>query len=122
MSCSVSREGSYVLLYDAGCPLCRLFRRLFGLLAGDALSAVPLADSRAARLLPALSPEARWASFHLVGPDGVIRSGEEAMPRLLRLAGPLGGLGRMAEEDARLAAWLARLYGALVFLRAALAR
>src|SRR5262245_23306033 len=76
-----------VILYDADCGFCRW--SLAKLLAWDrrqVLRPVALqlrADSD--RLLGGMDEQMRMASWHLVLPDGSVRSGGEALAPLLRL-------------------------------------
>src|SRR4051794_27390936 len=76
----------HVLLYDRECGFCTWITDL--ILRWDRhrrLRPVALQDPEAAELLPALTPEVRMASFHLVEPDGTVRSGGEALPALAAL-------------------------------------
>jgi predicted DCC family thiol-disulfide oxidoreductase YuxK len=72
------------LLYDGECGFCRW---VTGLLlrwdAGRRLRPLALQDALAAELLPGMSEEDRFASFHVVGDDGEIRSGGRALPYLV---------------------------------------
>jgi predicted DCC family thiol-disulfide oxidoreductase YuxK len=75
-----------VILYDAGCGFCRWSADK--ILAWDVhhrLRPVALQDPEAARLLERMDPATRLASWHLVTPDGRIRSAGAAVPDLLRL-------------------------------------
>ena len=69
------------LLYDADCGFCRTV--LAAILMRDrppTIRPVALQDALAADLLPGMSEEDRFASFHVVDDAGGIRSGGEALP------------------------------------------
>ena len=75
-----------MVLYDADCGLCKWL--LAGLLRRDrAVRLRPIALQRpeADDLLPDLAPAERMASWHLISPAGVRRSGGAAVASLLRL-------------------------------------
>jgi predicted DCC family thiol-disulfide oxidoreductase YuxK len=81
-----SKAQQAIVLYDADCGFCK--RMLAKLLAWDRrrrLRPVPLQDPEADGLLPGMSEEQRMASWHLVAPDGGVRSGGAAVAPLLRL-------------------------------------
>ena len=74
------------LLYDADCGFCRSSLAL--ILAWDShrrLRPVALQDPEADRLLAALSPQERMASWHLVSADGSVRSAGDALEGLFSL-------------------------------------
>ena len=69
------------LLYDDDCGMCRTI--LSWILMRDTerrIRPVALQDALAADLLPGMSEEDRFASFHLVDDDGTIQSGGRALP------------------------------------------
>jgi predicted DCC family thiol-disulfide oxidoreductase YuxK len=82
------------LLYDRDCGFCRTI--LGAILMRDheaEIRPVALQDALAADLLPDMSEEDRFASFHVVDDEGLIRSGGEALPPLfagLASTRPLG--------------------------------
>ena len=82
------------LLYDGECGFCRWATGL--LLRWDTrrrLRPLALQDALTAELLPWMSEEDRFASFHVVDDEGLIRSGGEALPPLfagLASTRPLG--------------------------------
>ena len=86
------------MLYDRDCGFCRW--SLGKLLAWDRagmLRPVALQDPEADRLLAGMPESERMASWHLVLPDGEVRSGGAAFEPLLRLlpgGGPLAALAR----------------------------
>lgn len=90
------RAGESVLLYDADCGFCRW--SVAKLLAWDRrgrLRPVALQDPQADSLLPDMGLEARMGSWHLVSPDGAVRSAGAAVQPLLRLlpgGAPLAGV------------------------------
>jgi predicted DCC family thiol-disulfide oxidoreductase YuxK len=74
------------VLYDADCGFCRW--SLAKLLAWDRrgrLRPIPLQASEAQTLLPGMPAEERFASWHLVAPDGTISSAGAAFEPALRL-------------------------------------
>ncbi len=80
-----------VVLYDDDCGFCK--RLLSKFLAWDrrgVLRPVALQDPEADRLLGEMATERKMASWHLVTPDGEVRSGGAAVAPLLRLL-PGGG-------------------------------
>ncbi len=80
------RGGRWLVLYDGECGFCKWL--LAGLLRWDRarrLRPVPLQSGSAAALLADLGEEQRFASWHLVAPDGARLSGGAALPALLRL-------------------------------------
>ena len=72
------------LVYDGDCSLCvnaaktitRWDRR-------GRFEAVPFSDPRAEKLLSVMDRETFFGSFHLVLPDGTVKSGSEAIPDVL---------------------------------------
>ena len=89
-----------VILYDDECGFCRWSADM--ILAWDVhhrLRPVALQDPEADLLLRGMSKERKMASWHLVTPDGRIRSAGAAVPELMRLlpAGvPLAKIARLA--------------------------
>ena len=80
-----------VLLYDDDCGFCRW--SVSKVLAWDRahrIRAVALQTTEASELLGDMEASARMQSWHLVGPDGRVRSGGDAVAPLLRLL-PGGG-------------------------------
>jgi predicted DCC family thiol-disulfide oxidoreductase YuxK len=74
------------ILYDAECGFCRWSADK--ILAWDAhhrLRPVALQDPEADRLLEGMDLDRKMGSWHLVTPDGRIRSAGAAVPELLRL-------------------------------------
>ena len=68
-----------VLLYDAGCRLCRFAARVVaGLDRSGGLALLGLADTSADRLLEHIPEEERGSSLRLVLPDGRMLSGGAA--------------------------------------------
>lgn len=75
-----------VLFYDANCPFCRW--SMAKILQWDRqgrIRPVALQDPEADRLLPDMDEETRMKSWHLVTPDGRVRSAGAAAPSLFRL-------------------------------------
>jgi predicted DCC family thiol-disulfide oxidoreductase YuxK len=88
------------VLYDSDCGFCRW--ALGWILRWDTrrrLEPVAIQEPRAAELLASVPEERRLESWHLVGPDGSVRSGGSAAAPLLRLlpaGAPLAALARSA--------------------------
>jgi predicted DCC family thiol-disulfide oxidoreductase YuxK len=87
------------VLYDEDCGFCRW--TLAKVLAWDRagrLRPEPIQGPEGERLLAGMPEEERLASWHLVGPDGTLRSGGAALPPLLAML-PRGlRLARLAER------------------------
>ena len=113
---------SATLLYDADCGFCRW--SLAKVLAWDrrqALRPVPIDSAEGNRLLTGMQAEERKASWHLVDPEGHLRSAGAAFPALFRLlpgGGPLAslaeGLPRATERSYRFVAGHRDIWGRLV--------
>jgi predicted DCC family thiol-disulfide oxidoreductase YuxK len=76
----------HILLYDADCGFCRWSLDKF--LARDTnhrIRPMPLHSPEADALLPGMDEQAKMASWHLVLPDGTVRSAGDAVAPLLRL-------------------------------------
>ena len=77
---------TYTLFFDADCGFCRWsVRKLLAWDRQGRLHPVPLQDPDADRLLGGMDHERRFASWHLVTPEGLIYSAGAAIPVLLRL-------------------------------------
>ena len=71
------------LLYDADCGVCKfIVARVLELDRGH-YRPLALQDPRAAELLPGLGEDDRLRSFHIVEPDGTVRSAGEGLAELL---------------------------------------
>ena len=80
----MSATARWRVLYDEGCGFCRW--SIGVLLAFDrrhALRPVAIGSAEGRMLLADLDEDARWASWHLVDPDGRLTSGGAAVPLLL---------------------------------------
>lgn len=74
------------ILYDADCGFCtRSLARIMRWDRRGRLRAVPIQSEDGQRLLAPIPAERRLDSWHLVSPDGEIRSAGAAAPSLLRL-------------------------------------
>jgi predicted DCC family thiol-disulfide oxidoreductase YuxK len=70
------------VLYDADCALCTA---LAGPLASrPEVTLAPIRSERGAALLADLAPADRDSSLHAVDADGILRSGVDALPDLVR--------------------------------------
>jgi predicted DCC family thiol-disulfide oxidoreductase YuxK len=84
---------SHTIVYDDGCRFCRW--SLGWVLRWDRgrrLRPLALGTEEANRLLVEVDPADRAASWHLIDPEGRVRSAGAAAPDLLRLL-PAGSLG-----------------------------
>jgi predicted DCC family thiol-disulfide oxidoreductase YuxK len=85
-----------VLLYDAGCRLCRFAARSIARLdRGHELALLPLSDPEAATFLARLPEEERLSSWRLALPDGTLAGEGVGFPdllRVVRLTRPIGVL------------------------------
>lgn len=74
------------LVYDGACGFCRwITARILRLDRRGRIAAIALDDPAIPGLLPHLTQGERAASWHLVAPDGTVRSAGAAVPALLRL-------------------------------------
>jgi len=76
----------HVLLYDADCGFCRW--SLDKIMARDRdhrIKPLPLHSAEADSFLPGMDEETKMASWHLVLPDGTVRSAGDAVEPLMRL-------------------------------------
>ena len=91
------------VLYDADCGFCTwVVDRLAARVAPGTLEIVPLQAARADRLLDGRVDEAaKWASWHLVEPDGSLYSGGDAIPRALRHVKGGRTIGRLSARFPR---------------------
>jgi predicted DCC family thiol-disulfide oxidoreductase YuxK len=81
----MSDDERSVVLYDEDCGFCRWSAdRLRALDRRGELRFVPIQSPEGQRLLAVLSPERRLESWHLVRPDGTVRSSGAAVPEVLR--------------------------------------
>lgn len=87
-----------IVLYDSDCGFCkRMLAKFLRWDRGGRLRPVALQDPEAAALLAGMPEPERMASWHLVAPDGSVRSGGEAVAPLLRLLPGGGAPARLAE-------------------------
>ncbi len=106
------RDAIATLAYDDVCNNCVRFKRMVEAVdRGRMMRYVSLRDAEGRGLLDSVPNELRYASFHLVAPDGIVESGSAAIPTLFGLlvrhkrAGAIGSLpGAMS--------FLTRLYSA----------
>ncbi len=86
------------VLYDEGCAFCRRCVDLLRALdRRRLLTFAPIGSQAGERLLRDLSPEERYASWHLVEEDGRRYSAGAALPPLLRRLPSLRRLAPLAE-------------------------
>jgi predicted DCC family thiol-disulfide oxidoreductase YuxK len=92
-----------IVLYDEDCGFCRW--TLAKVLAWDRagrLRPEPIQGPEGDRLLAGMPESDRLASWHLVGPDGTLRSGGAALPALLSMLPRGQRLAGLAERAPRL--------------------
>jgi predicted DCC family thiol-disulfide oxidoreductase YuxK len=91
------------LLYDAGCGACTwLVARILAWDRRRRLRPVALQDPEAGLLLGDMEEAKRMASWHLVSPDGAIRSGGAALAPLFRALPAGWPLAALADRYPRL--------------------
>lgn len=105
----------YHVLYDSHCGLCQAVHRLLQVMeTREAVAFVPIDDPAVRERFARIPPERLASQLHVVGPDGRISGGYEAVVALLGLMpalGPLHALLRrpgMARHGRRLYGWVAR--------------
>jgi predicted DCC family thiol-disulfide oxidoreductase YuxK len=83
---AMERNEQAVLLYDSDCGFCRWSTaRILGWDKHGRIRPVALQDQEADHLLPGMDPKTKMDSWHLVSPDGQVRSAGAAFAPLLRL-------------------------------------
>jgi predicted DCC family thiol-disulfide oxidoreductase YuxK len=85
-----------VLLYDGGCRFCRFVARVVARVDRGRYAYLPFDDPEAEPLLARLPEASRYASAHLVRPDGSVWSPSSAPYRLVARNRRL--LGRLAPD------------------------
>jgi len=76
----------FVLAYDADCGPCARFKDTVKFLdTYGRISYLALSEAESKGLLDSLPPALRFASFHLIDPEGRVSSGSNAIPKLLSL-------------------------------------
>ena len=76
----------HTVVYDGQCPIClRSVNQLKRLDSRGSLAFLPAQDPSVPERFPFISPEALEASIHLVGPQGEVREGADAMEAILGL-------------------------------------
>lgn len=82
----MGRYEQAVLLYDAECPFCRWSTsKILWWDRRGRIRPVALQDPEADRLLPGMDESTKMKSWHLVTPDGRVRSAGAAAPSLFPL-------------------------------------
>lgn len=77
-------ERGTALLYDEDCGLCRtILGAILALDRAGRIRPVPIGSDEARALTPDMTDEQREASFHIVYPDGTIRSAGAGLAELL---------------------------------------
>lgn len=83
---TASAGDRWLLVYDGACGFCRwITARILRIDRRGRLAPIALADPAIPRILAHLTADERAASWHLVAPDGTVRSAGAAVPGLLRL-------------------------------------
>ena len=84
----------YYLLYDEDCALCLRFQKAIKEMdSAGRIEPVGFHDRRIPEIVPHLKPEELVNNFHLVFPDGSVKSGSQALPDLLSLLPSLRFVG-----------------------------
>ncbi len=100
----------YYLLYDNDCSLCVRFReRIRRWDKNSRIEPVGFDDPRIPSLVPRMTRAELENSFHLVFPDGTVRSGANAFPDLLEQLPRWKWLGWFLKKmpgSARLSDWI----------------
>lgn len=109
---------TYVVMYDDDCGFCkRLLSKFLAWDRGRRLRPVALQSEEADALLAGMPESQRMASWHLVDPDGTVRSGGEALAPLLRLlpggSAPSWAVERIPGPTDRAYRWVAANRSAL---------
>lgn len=82
----LSQSGRYVLAYDSDCGPCTRFRRLVGLLdRHKRIEFISISRAQKDGLLDSIPPETHYKSFHLLLPDGQVRSGADGVVELFAI-------------------------------------
>jgi predicted DCC family thiol-disulfide oxidoreductase YuxK len=110
----VDRE--YILLFDRDCGICSAFTRWIHAL--DLRRRVRLHTIQSSRdLLRGIPEERVLDAFHMVSPDGQVRTGGDAVPLLIQ-ALPMGeGIARVVSDSPPLMSRVRDLYGFLTRFR-----
>ena len=102
-----------ILVYDADCGPCTDFRRLVSFFdIRKRMSYVGLVEADREGLLRSIPAAERFRSFHLIGPNGDVESGTEALPTLLGLL-PGGTVSSRLSLNPPVAAAIVGLYSTL---------
>ena len=81
---------NYIIAYDAECLPCARFKHIVDLLdIYQIIDFISLTEADKSRLLDQIPQSIRFKSFHLLSPNGDIRSGSEALFDLIAIL-PLG--------------------------------
>ena len=81
-----SVSAKYILAYDADCGPCTRFRRVVDFLDKyERIDFISLAKADEKGLLCTIPLGERYKSFHLIRPDGKVRSGAEGVLELIRI-------------------------------------
>jgi predicted DCC family thiol-disulfide oxidoreductase YuxK len=107
---------SYHLLYDEACSICIRFKeRIEAIDRHRRIEAVGFMDPRVPELVPGMSKGELFGAFHLVFPDGAVKSGNKAIPDLLGLLPGFGWIGWLLKTvpggekcSEKIYAWLAK--------------
>ena len=84
----------YYLLYDEDCSLCLRFQKAIRELdEAGRIEPVGFHDPRIPEIVPNMGPQELVNNFHLVFPDGSVKSGNQALPDLLSLLPSLRFVG-----------------------------
>lgn len=111
-----------LLFYDADCGVCTFFRNVvLRLDSHRRIVSIPIGSREADPYLGDLDDERRWASMHVVGPDGTRTSAGPALLELMRVLPLLRGVAGVLGARDRGARLADRIYELTVRLREGLA-
>jgi predicted DCC family thiol-disulfide oxidoreductase YuxK len=81
-----SSSSKYVLAYDADCGPCTKFANVVDSLdKSEKLDFISLTLADQKGLLDMIAPSLRYRSFHLISPNGEVKSGSEALLKLIAI-------------------------------------
>jgi predicted DCC family thiol-disulfide oxidoreductase YuxK len=86
MQAKSSSSSKYVLAYDADCGRCTRFAHVVDSLdKSEKLDFISLTLADQKGLLDMIVPSLRYRSFHLISPNGEVKSGSEALLKLIAI-------------------------------------
>ena len=93
------KKRPFYLIYDGECTLCENFKNAVkGMDLNSRILPISSQDPLAKKLLSHMDPETRMGNVHLVLPNGVVKSGDQAVPQILQLLPWVSPLGWLLEH------------------------